>query len=130
MLPTSVFWPGEFPGQYSPRGHKESDTTERLSLFCGDANIQKVCYAVRRAQSCPTLCDHVELQPTRHLCQWNFPNKNSGVSCHFLLQEIFLTRGSKRHRLCLLHCRCIRYLLSHQGSPNCNKHCFGLSAQI
>ena len=30
-LPTPVFWPGEFHGLYSPRGHKESDTTERLS---------------------------------------------------------------------------------------------------
>ena len=27
-LPTPVFWPGEFHGLYSPRGHKESDTTE------------------------------------------------------------------------------------------------------
>ena len=31
-LPTLVFWPGEFHGLYSPWGHKESDTTERLSL--------------------------------------------------------------------------------------------------
>ena len=30
-LPTLVFWPGEFHGLYSPRGHKESDMTERLS---------------------------------------------------------------------------------------------------
>ena len=30
--PTPVFWPREFRGQYSPRGRKESDTTERLSL--------------------------------------------------------------------------------------------------
>ena len=35
--PTPVFWPGELHGQrslanYSPWGHKESDTTERLSL--------------------------------------------------------------------------------------------------
>ena len=29
---TPVFWPGEFHGLYSPWGHKESDTTERLSL--------------------------------------------------------------------------------------------------
>ena len=28
----AVFWPGEFHGQYSPWGCKESDTTERLSL--------------------------------------------------------------------------------------------------
>ena len=31
-LPTSVFWPGEFRGLYSAWSHKESDTTERLSL--------------------------------------------------------------------------------------------------
>ena len=31
-LPTPVFWPGEFHGLYRPRGRKESDMTERLSL--------------------------------------------------------------------------------------------------
>ena len=31
-LPSPVFWPGEFHGLYSPWGHRESDTTERLSL--------------------------------------------------------------------------------------------------
>ena len=27
----------------------------------------------------------------RLLCQWDFPCKNTGVGCHFLLQGIFLT---------------------------------------
>ena len=31
--PLQEFWPGEFHGLYSPWGHKESDRTERLSLF-------------------------------------------------------------------------------------------------
>ena len=31
-LPTPAFWPGEFHGLSSPWGHKESDTTEQLSL--------------------------------------------------------------------------------------------------
>ena len=30
---TPVFWPGEFHGLYSPWGCKESDMTERLSVF-------------------------------------------------------------------------------------------------
>ena len=39
--PTPVSWPGEFHGLYSPWGHKELDTTERLSLSLSDAfNIQ------------------------------------------------------------------------------------------
>ena len=28
------------------------------------------------------------------LCPWDFPGKNTGVSSHFLLQEIFLTQES------------------------------------
>ena len=32
MLPTPVFWPGEFYGLYNPWGCKELDTTEQLSL--------------------------------------------------------------------------------------------------
>ena len=31
-LPTLVLWPGQFHGLYSPWDHKESDTTEQLSL--------------------------------------------------------------------------------------------------
>ena len=37
-LPTPVFWPGELHGLYSPWGHKESDTTERLSLTHSQAD--------------------------------------------------------------------------------------------
>ena len=53
-------------------------------------------------------------QPTRLLCPWDFPNKNTEVGCHFLLQGIFPTQGSN---LGLLHCGQILYQLSHLGSP-------------
>ena len=36
-------------------------------------------------------------QPVRLLCPWDFPGKNAGVDCHFLLQEIFPTKGSYPH---------------------------------
>ena len=42
------------------------------------------------------------LYPTRLLCPWDFPGKNTGVSCHFLLQSIFPTQGSNPG---LPHCR-------------------------
>ena len=32
--------------------------------------------------------------PTRLLCPWDSPGKNTGVGCHFLLQGIFPTQGS------------------------------------
>ena len=42
------------------------------------------------------------LYPTRLLCPWDSPGKNTGVGCHFLLQGIFPTQGSNPG---LLHCR-------------------------
>ena len=42
------------------------------------------------------------LQPTRLLCPWDSPGKNTGVGCHFLLQGIFPTQGWNLHLLCLL----------------------------
>ena len=35
----------------------------------------------------------------RLLCPWDFPGRNTGVACHFLLQGIFLTQGSSPHLL-------------------------------
>ena len=44
------------------------------------------------------------LSPTRFLCPWDSPVKNTGMDCHALLQGIFLTQGSNPHLLHLLHC--------------------------
>ena len=54
-----------------------------------------------------------ELLPTRFLCPWNSPDKNTRVGCHALLQGIFPTQGLKPG---LLHCRQILYHLSYQGN--------------
>ena len=53
-------------------------------------------------QSCPTLCSPMDCSPTRLLCPWDFPGKHTGVGCHFLLQEIFLTQELNPG---LPHCR-------------------------
>ena len=42
------------------------------------------------------------LQSARVLCPWDSPGKNTGAGCHFLLQGIFPTQGSKLHLLHLL----------------------------
>ena len=43
------------------------------------------------------------LLPSRLLCPWNFPGKNTGVGCHFLLQRIFPPQESNPCLLHLLH---------------------------
>jgi len=52
---------------------------------------------------------HILLSP------WNFPDKNTTVSCQFLLQGIFLTQGSNPHILHLLHWQADSLPLSHLG---------------
>ena len=78
--------------------------------------LEKVCV------NCSVVSDSLQPQrlgPTRLLCPWDFPGRNTGVGWHFLLQEIFLTQGSNTglaHCTVLLHCRQILHHLSHQGS--------------
>ena len=71
----------------------------------GDFILFFLCFGVFIAQLCRTVWDP---------CPWDFPGKNTGVGCSFLLQGIFLTQ---RLNLGLLHCRWTLYHLSHQGSP-------------
>ena len=47
-----------------------------------------------------------------------FSGKNTGVGCHFLLQEIFQTQGLNPG---LSHCRQTFYHLSHQGNQRFTK---------
>ena len=46
---------------------------------------------------------------------WDFPGKNTGVGCHFLLQGIFPTQGLNPG---LPHSRQMLYCLSHPGSQS------------
>ena len=56
------------------------------------------------------------------LCTWYSPGKNTGVSCHFLLQGIFLTQGLNPRLLYLLHWRAGSLPLAPPGKPNDQKH--------
>ena len=62
------------------------------------------------AQSCPTLCDHMD---TRLCRPWDFLGKRTGVGCPFLRHGIFPTQGSNPG---LPHCRQTLYRQRHQGS--------------
>ena len=54
--------------------------------------------------------------PARLLCQWNFPGKNTGACCHFLLQRIFPIQGSNPLLLQLLHWQADFLSLHYPGS--------------
>ena len=72
--------------------------------------------AAKSLQSCPTLCDPIDgsplgssvpgnpqariLQPTRLLCPWDSPGKNTREGCHFLLQCMKVKSESKVTQSC------------------------------
>ena len=62
-----------------------------------DTDIQDTrlwcCCSCSVAQSCLTLRPR-GLESARLLCPWDFPDKNTEVGYHFLLQEIFQTQRS------------------------------------
>ena len=97
-FPRQEYWsglpfptPGDLPTQESnPRllrwqAHS-LPVNHQGSLTC------KAKVKVLVAQPCLTLSRPRELQPTRLLCPWNSPGKNTGVGCHSLLQGIFPPR--------------------------------------
>ena len=51
------------------------------------------------------------------LCPWDSPGKNTGVGCHFFLQEIFLTHRLNPCLLCLLHWQAGSLTLMPPGKP-------------
>ena len=77
--------------------------------------------------SCAVLCSAVSvlpdslqpygLKPTRLPCPWDYPSKNTGVGCHFLLQGIFQIQGLNPHLWQLLDWQADSLPRSHPGSP-------------
>ena len=87
------------------------------ACFLSDLKYDDQVYVHVRSVFFDSLKSH-GLQPTRFLHPWNFLGKNTGVGCHFLLQEIFLTQGSNCHLLHLLHWQGVSLPLCHLRSPD------------
>ena len=127
ILAWRITWTEEPDGPQS-WGCKKSDTTEQLTLLLlllyfrpshlsiyFVSKVMSLLFNMLR-KACWILAPH-GLQPTRLLCLWSFPGKNTGVDCQSLLQRIFSTQGSNPG---LLHCMQILYRLSYRevSSPS------------
>ena len=96
-------------------------------LLCGTINnyldgldwvspVEKCCCCLV-TKLCLTLCDLVDGSPPASSVRGISPGSNTGLSCYFLLQGIFLTQRSNPHLLCLSHWQVESLPLSHLGSP-------------
>ena len=87
------------------------------AALCYQRTLEALQFLVLRKTKCvsrsvmPDSLRPHGLQPTRLLCPGDFPDKDTGVGCRFLLQGIFPTQGSN---LGLLHCRQILYRLNYE----------------
>ena len=78
--------------------------TISTNMVQNSSNVFLHCKYLCAVFSCSVMSNSLRprgLQPTRLLCPWNFPGKNTGACCHFLLQKIFPTQVLKPHLLCL-----------------------------
>ena len=79
----------------------EFQWTTKVISHCLHQEIIRACVVVRSPSRVLFLRPH-GLLPARLLCPLDFSGKNTGMGCHFLLQQIFSTQGSNPY---LLHCR-------------------------
>jgi len=96
-LPTSVLWPVEFHGLYSPWGRIESDMTERLSLS----------HSVKPCQEINSLEHRYRVLSIWNICSKGSPN-----------YEIWVMSGRKFRviKLCFRTPRCAMHYLPKNGS--------------
>ena len=92
--------------------HENKNTVERTTYFL--YRMHAACWVACH------LSDSVQyygLWPTRLLCPWNSPGKDTRVTCHALLQGIFLTQGLNLHLWRPLHWRAGSLPLTSPGKP-------------
>ena len=80
---------------------KESDQKGGLSF---NTAVTAAADAAKSLQLCPTLCDPIDGSPNRLRRPWDFPGKNTGVGCHFLLQCMKVKSQSEVAQSCPTLC--------------------------
>ena len=78
-------------------------------------NLNVESMHAKSLQSRPTVCKTIDSQPTRLLCPWDSPGKNTGVDCYALFQGIFPIQGLNPRLLRLLHCQAGSLSLAPHG---------------
>ena len=97
--------------------HTKIHRLKSLIPQCNHMSIHKAFKGHTYAQSCLTLCNFTDCSPPGSSVHGDFPGKNTGVGCHFLLQEIFPTQGSNPGPLCLQYWQAGSLPLGPPGKP-------------
>ena len=95
----------------------------KLVFLSSGGNVRdgRYCVCVCSVMSC-CLWPH-GLKHIRLLCPQDFPDKNTGVGCHFLLQRVFPPWGLNPYLLHLLHWQADSLPLEPPGKPMRDGEC-------
>ena len=77
----------------------------------------RTCVPAQSFSHVQLFANPMDCSPPGSSVHGNFPGKNTGVGCHFLLQRIFPTQGSNLSLLCLLHWQADSLPLHHPERP-------------
>ena len=105
-----------FLGCQLPRVKFKLNLEFKDSRTWGNLYLQPVPLPVLDVHACTCMLSRVRLFVTpwtvaaRLLCPCDFPGRNTGVGCHFLLQGIFLTQGLNSHLKLLTNYSLIVYI--------------------
>ena len=83
----------QFMGSQRVRHDLDTEQQQTLNIFC--------CCGCQVASVVSNSVRPHGLQPTRLLCPWDSPGKNTGMGCHFLLQCMKMKSESEVTQLCL-----------------------------
>ena len=80
---------------------RKSIEIQQLSVYRGQIVVLRrpACVPAKLLQSCPTLCNTMDCSPPGSSVHGILQEKNTGASCHALLQGIFPTQRSNLHLL-------------------------------
>ena len=111
-LPTS---PSNLQWLFELQCFSKQHTSQLQSIF---VFLQRLAHSRYPVAACCML-SHVTpwTAATRLLLSWDFPGKNTGVGCHFLLQGIFPSQGLNPHLLHPLYWQADSLPLAPPGKP-------------
>lgn len=89
-------------GQGEQLTRKRTEMRERKTGACSMDPARDSLFKPQFQKHTHTICP---CSVARLLCPWNFPYRNTGAGCNFLLQGTGPTQGLNLHLLCILHYR-------------------------
>ena len=89
------------PIDSSPPGSSVPGILQARILEWIAISFSNACMHAKLLQSCLALCNSMDCSlPGSSVHPWDFPGKNTGVGCHFLLQCMKVKRERKLAQLC------------------------------